>query len=175
MPRNMNSLIAYGSLMSRPELHRQGLSAMKASPVIVKGYRRSFSQEPAWRRGVGNQRGVLTVVPDERVSMNAILLSGLSATAWVGLDERERGYERVVVAGSQIVPFCDTSTESVPSGACLYVGIADYLNAALEPNAEYLRLCVEAARGWGDAFHQTFLETTYVSGMKLADYTAGST
>ena len=101
----MSGIIAYGSLMSVAELERHGIRRTNAYPVIVLGFRRSFSQEPSWRKGVGNKRGVLTVSPNDQASMSAILISEVSGAAFAVLDERERGYDRVSVQKVRIQPF----------------------------------------------------------------------
>ena len=167
----MSGMIAYGSLMSMAELERHGIRRRAACPVTVLGFRRSFSQEPSWREGTGSRRGVLTVSPSDRDSINAILISEVSESTLAELDERERGYDRVAVQESKILP----------SGVCrpgrirrndvfIYVGKPHKSNSGLRPNAEYLRLCSEAAGDWGEAFRETFRKTTFVSGIPLAEY-----
>ncbi|MCP3959336.1 MAG: gamma-glutamylcyclotransferase [bacterium] len=169
----MSAIIAYGSLMSATELERHGIRNTNPCPVIVSSFRRSFSQEPSRRKGVGNKRGVLTVSPDDQASMNAILVSGISRSALADLDERECGYDRVRVNKESLQPFdgqCDIDQREV----FIYVGNPHKLNSKLEPNISYLNLCVEAAGEWGELFRETFRATTFASGVPLVEYAEGA-
>ncbi len=167
----MSGLIAYGSLMSVAELERHGFRCAGACPVTVLGFRRSFSQEPSWRKGAGNRRGVLTVSPRRHASMNAILVSGVSKSAFAAFGHRERGYDPVRVPMRQVQPFGDVRTDLVdPEKLFIYVGKPHKLNRELEPNRAYLELCLNAARDWGEAFLEVFRKTTFVSGAPLSEY-----
>lgn len=165
----MSRILAYGSLMSAAERKPLGIRRLHAYPVMVSGFRRSFSQEPSWRRGVGNHRGVLTVYPDDQASMNAVLVTDVPGAALAVLDERERGYDRVLVRSERIRPFGDAKPGVEPSDAFIYVGKPHQLDPELQPNVDYLRLCVQAAGEWGEAFLEAFQRTTFVSDAPLAE------
>lgn len=170
----MSAIIAYGSLMNVAELEPYGIRRSRACPVNVLGFRRSFSQEPSRRKGIGNRRGVLTVSASDQASMSAILISEVSESAFVGLDARERGYDRVKVQLSRIRPFDDHWPEDT-ADLWIYVGKPHKFNSELEPNADYLKLCVEAAGKWGERFLETFRKTTFIAGTSLAEHAAGAT
>ncbi len=167
----MSGIIAYGSLMSAAELEPYGIRCTNAYPVTVLGFRRSFNKEPSRRKGAGNRRGVLTVSPNDQTSMSAILIPEISVSAFAALDEREGGYDRVGVHKARIQPFADARSDIDRRDAFIYVGKPHKFNSKLEPNADYLTLCVNAAGEWGEAFRKTFLDTTFVSDVSLAEYT----
>lgn len=174
MNNSMPGLIAYGSLMSVAELERLELRAADVFSVTVAGFRRSFSQEPSWRKGTGNRRGVLTVAINDQASLNAILISDVPGPVFAALDHRERGYDRVCVPQSQIRAFEDTERDTNQSEVFIYIGKPDHVNSELEPNPDYLNLCVNAACDWGDRFRDAFLETTFVSETPLIVYAKGA-
>ena len=53
--------------------------------------------------------------------------------------------------------------------AGFYIGKPHKFNSALKPNLDYLKLCVNAAGEWGEAFRETFRKTTFVSDTPLAE------
>ncbi len=56
----------------------------------------------------------------------------------------------------------------------IYAGKPHKLNSELEPNSDYLTLCVHAAGEWGEVFRETFLSTTFVSETPLGEYIEGA-
>ena len=166
----MPGLIAYGSLMSVAELNRQRFPSIDPAPITVTGFRRSFSQEPSWRQGSGKHRGVLTVAMNAEASFNAILISKVSESDLTTLDHRERGYDRVSVQPSLIRAFGGGQRISDQDEAFLYIGKRERFNSDLKPNADYLNLCVTAARDWGQEFRAAFLRSTFVSETQLIEY-----
>lgn len=183
MPHESSGLLVYGSLMHPAELalHLPGDAALV--PVRVNGYRRSFCQEPAWRAGLDRERGVLTVRASQQDWFNGVLVCGPDDAALARLDHRERGYDRVGLATSQLTVYAPythgglapvaRSAESARaavegvSDVAIYVGHADRYNHALLPNADYAELCTAAAEYWGDAFLSDFLATTFIAGSPL--------
>ena len=168
----MSSVIAYGSLMSIEELARQGLLTTNLHPATVLGFQRSFSQEPSWRQGTGNKRGVLTVTRTAQAFINAILVSGIPASAYAAIDERERGYNRILVAKDRILSFSDGQVITTQSDFFFYVWYTNVIYTKLEPNTEYLKLCMNAAREWGEAFYDTFRKTSFILGTPLSEHPA---
>lgn len=169
----MHALLAYGSLIHPDELARHGLHRHPCAPVRVRGYRRSFCQEPSWRRGRAEERAVLTVRPLRGAWFNAVLVQGFDAAILPELDERERGYTRVRVEGAHLEPYPSASL-----GDCgevhLYTGRSEKYNERILPHDDYLALCVEGARRWGRAFLDDFLRSTYVQGRTpLRDHAPG--
>ncbi len=101
--------------------------------------------------------------------MSAILISDVSGPQLAILDERECGYDRVIVQATKIRPFGDTYLHPGQQEVFIYVGKPHKYNPDLEPNADYLKLCVGAAGEWGEMFHDSFLRTTFASGAPLAE------
>lgn len=172
----MSTLIVYGSLMHRDALVRVGLDPANARPVVVRGYRRSFDQEPTWRLRETGDRAVLAVRESAEASFNAILVTGIVETAWEALDERERGYVRTEVPASMVTPFDPSSPlERTSASLSIYLGKPGRRNEELLPNPAYLRTCMEGAGQWGAAFREAFLQSTFVAHRTVADHflTAG--
>jgi hypothetical protein len=159
-------LLAYGSLMHPDELAGH-CAGTRSAPVRVRGYRRSFSQEPSWRSGEGTDRGVLTVHPSPAHWFNAILVSGADDTAVRSLDRRERGYTRVPVPASLVEPYATDQVIEPVREIVLYTGRGERWNEGLRPNRAYLQICIDAAERWGSEFADDFLRTTHVGGVPL--------
>lgn len=165
VPGRMASLVVYGSLMHPQERGLGPEELDSATAVKVSGFRRSFAQEPSWRRGAGERRGVLTVRPTAGDCFNGILLEGVSREDLEEWDYRERGYHRVEVPLSAL-GFYGPARPS-PGSAFLYVGRDDRYNEALLPNDAYLQRCLAAAASWGEAFELDFRATTFVGARTL--------
>jgi hypothetical protein len=168
----MNDLIVYGSLMHPAELegHCKG---MRTWPVRVRGYRRSFSQEPSWRPGDGIERGVLTVRTSAGDWFNAILVEGCDAGRGQ-LDDRERGYARETLRRASVESYGDTIPGLSSRQITLYIGRPEKRNESLLPNREYLGICTDAAEGWGREFAADFMRTTFVGTTTLEEYMQGA-
>jgi hypothetical protein len=153
----MHALLVYGSLI-HPGEHRKLPGFIEAIPVHLRGYRRSFTQTPSWRRGEGRQIAVLRLEesPEDSLNLIALLFKELDFTE---LDRRERGYRRIALPADQLTPFGDTPLPGLDSYH-LYLGRNELHDPALLPNPEYLDLCLEGAKAWGEAFYREFLETT---------------
>jgi len=184
----MTAIIAYGSLIN-PEQRRQGLHLFAdACPVLVKGYRRVFSQEPSWREGDRTHRAVLNVIKSDEDWFNGVLVALHSGSHFEDIDQREIGYNRVLVASSQIAPFekisKKPSCEQGPDGQMseqvsnaiaaqptyIYLGKPEKQNNSILPNRDYLALCLRGAQHWGDTFYEQFLQTTYIGPRTLKSF-----
>jgi hypothetical protein len=162
-------LLVYGRLMHPEALAAELGDAVAAVPVRVRGYRRSFCQEPSWRRGSGERRGVLTVRTSGDSWFGGILVRGLDADAFRKLDGRERGYHRVPVDLSAAEPY-EPALELAPVDRIeIYRGRPEKRRPGLLPNPRYLRLCRDAAARWGERFLNDFLATTHVGSSPLRD------
>jgi len=169
----MPAIIAYGSLINPTQLCASyPLTAPR--PVVVRGYRRSFNQEPSWRKGDAQRRAVLNVVPSEGDCFNALLISLQSSSDFCELDEREKGYNRTLVEASRITRLdnisCSLYSEFSSEQIYLYVGKPDKRNNEILPSENYLNLCLRGARYWGKAFYKQFLQTTYVGSSPLSAF-----
>lgn len=160
----MIALVVYGSLMHPDEhvaLAADGVATFgEPVPVRVRGFRRSFSQEPSWRRGEGLERGVLTVRPSPGHWFNGVLITGCDESMVARLDERERGYRRIRLELSQVDAYAGHVLDATPPEVHVYVGRDEQWNEVLRPNSHYQSLCTTAAAAWGDGFLNDFLETT---------------
>ena len=82
--------------MCRREIARIGVDvAREICPVMVRGFRREFSQEPSWRKVEGRDRAVLNVNQCTSGVFNGVLLRNISERSLEQLDHRERGYSRI--------------------------------------------------------------------------------
>ena len=190
----MTAIIAYGSLINL-EQHRQGLHLFSdAYPVLVQGYRRVFSQEPSWRQGDRTHRAVLNVIKADKDWFNGVLIGLHDGSRFDAIDQREIGYDRVLIASSQIAPFkklsrkisCgqdsneqisneQISNEQVSDAIAaqstyIYLGKPEKQNNSILPNKDYLALCLRGAQHWGEAFYEQFLQTTYVGPRPLKSF-----
>ena len=154
----MTGLVVYGSLMAKAEITALGLSPDNATPVMLQGFRREFSQEPSWRQGQGVQRAVLTLVRSPGRSVNVILLQSLSDAMITQLDIRERGYDRVRIEPSCLSGLNPNDSFALASQATVvtYLGKREKRNQNLLPNPQYLERCQSAAKDWGEEFFQLF-------------------
>lgn len=159
-------LVVYGSLINATQLYRCLALRGEARLVFVKGYRRVFNQEPAWRAGVGDRRAVLNVVESQQDFFNGLLVD-VSDDVFGELDERERGYERVAVQCSRLFGFEGSGFGEADCLMCsevayTYLGRSGRQNNSIFPNEAYLELCLGGAMRWGKTFYRQFLRTTYV-------------
>ena len=153
----MTALLVYGSLI-HPDEHRKLPNLIEALPVRLKGYRRSFTQTPSWRRGEGHQIAVLRLEESPDTSLNLIALL-FKEPDFAELDRRERGYRRITLPADRLTPFGGTPLPDLDS-CHLYLGRDELHDPALLPNPAYLELCLEGAQMWGETFYREFLETT---------------
>lgn len=150
----MQGLIVYGSLLNEDELQEQGIGAHNIVPIKVFGYERAFTQEPSFRQGEGQKRAVLCIRPKEGAWFNALLIKDLDEAYFDALDYKESGYERIKVEAK--------SYEGVFYKECfVYMGKLEKQNDMIEPNVEYLNLCLEGARNYSETFYSNFLQTTF--------------
>ena len=164
----MNGLIAYGSLIHRQEIKNAGILSRQFYPIILHGYKRSFAQEPTWRRTTGIERAVLTITKEKNSYINAILLLGLRDEDMKVFDEREKGYDRKSVNWEDI-KFYSQNEFSYDYEIFIYLGKPGNFNNQIMPNPKYLNICLSGAKMWGTNFYNDFLETTYIKDRRLLD------
>ncbi len=157
----MVAIVAYGSLINQ-ERHQGSHLFTAACPVLVKGYRRVFSQEPSWRQGDRTYRAVLNVVKSDEDYFNGLLVGLRDNSSFDEIDEREQGYDRVVIASSQLTDFAKVSGAIAASPTYIYLGKPEKQNDNILPNKSYVELCLCGAKHWGKEFYAQFLQTTYV-------------
>ncbi len=174
----MIAVVTYGSLINQEQLRAKPHLLAEACPVVVKGYRRVFNQEPSWRKGCDKHRAVLNVIRSNDDCFNGLLVNVRNNNSLRELDERERGYDRVLVSPSDVV-YPASSYHSVRSGLSLkcvyiYLGKLEKKNDNILPNTAYLDLCLCGAKHWGEEFYEQFLQTTYVGGYTLKTFLQNS-
>ena len=161
----MKNLFVYGSLINPIESRAFGLDMEQMMPSKLLGFKRSFSQEPTWRKGDGEHRALLNVKESKAHWLNGILVRDIDDALIEILDKRERGYTRHLFDSSMLNPDIESQTQTY-----LYVGKAEKQNDTISPNNEYLEICLEGARFWGDDFYQNFLTTTFIGDRMLSNY-----
>jgi hypothetical protein len=162
----MPAVVVYGSLIHPGECAGLGISTAQMQPVIITGYRRMFHQEPVFRKGNGINRAVLNTMPQNGYSLNAILIRDINRQKLSLFDKRESGYFRQRLSGKKIAP------EPAGEENFIYLGKTGRQNQGLLPNTDYLRICLQGARFWGEDFYSMFLETTFIGRQQLQHWTA---
>ena len=148
------NLIVYGSLINKEELLKEGIVLDNVETVKVFGYRRVFNQEPSYRFLDSKNRAVLNIIKDEAYWFNAILIKELSDKYFEALDVREKGYQRITID-------VETYTKKVIKNCFVYSGKEEKRSLTILPNKEYLKLCLEGAKSFGELFYFDYLKTTY--------------
>ncbi|MBE9063836.1 gamma-glutamylcyclotransferase family protein [cf. Phormidesmis sp. LEGE 11477] len=173
----MTTIIVYGSLINLEQRQKQPNLSAEACPVLVKGYKRVFNQEPSWRKGSGEHRAVLNVVRSEHDCLNSLLVKLHEKSDLGRLDERERGYDRIAIAPSQIAYLSAAHPVYPPARSSpthqqtyLYLGKPEKQNNNILPNENYLEICLDGAKQWGEIFYEQFLQTTYVGEQTLKTF-----
>lgn len=175
----MAAVIVYGSLINPKQLQPQSVLFSEIQPVLVKGYKRTFNQEPSWRKSDSEHRAVLNVIRSDQDCFNGLLVKLQDSDNLSRLDERERGYHRAVIAPSQLSCLANVSQSEDPDLACselaygqtyLYLGRLEKQNNNILPNKRYLNICLQGAQHWGEAFYEQFLQTTYVGELTLKTF-----
>ncbi len=156
----MINLIVYGSLINKQELLNKNISQDRCIPIIVKGLKREFSQEPSWRKSTLNDRAVLSVFPSKDHHINGILIKDIKESELIELDHRERGYQRIEIDLSQIETKYGKNKLNNNKNY-IYMGKKQKYNNKINPNPQYLELCISGAKSWGDDFYVDFINTTY--------------
>lgn len=169
-------IVGYGSLLSPDELVPfLETDASRVTPVRVEGFRRVFNQESVWRakvtEGGEDEAAVLNAVRDDGSSMNAVLVPDLSREEYEALRVRESGYRMVEVEDESIESYGADEQDGLPENNVVLIPTGNRVNDNLLPIPEYVEICLEGARHWGDGFRDEFLRTTEVRGGEtLAEY-----
>jgi len=157
----MRALLAYGSLI-HPDEHGALPGLIDATPVRVEGFRRIFHQTPSWRRGEGRAIAVLDALPSSEDSINAVCLL-LEDESFELLTERERGYRLHRIPSTRIRSCSGDSPLPSLESFHLYQGRQELRDETLLPNPDYLNLCLEGAKAWGEEFYRRFIATTFLA------------
>jgi len=165
----MLGIITYGSLINHQETTGMETPPVSIIPVKLSTFRRSFNQQPAWRKNRGKHSAVLNVQADEPNWFNGVCYC-FYAFDFTALDNRERGYLRVAVHPDRISNYQGHSLPELEE-LFLYQGKREYQNDTLLPNLDYLDICLTGAKYWGEEFYRDFLDTTHINnGILLREY-----
>lgn len=154
------SLLVYGSLINKDELKKEKIDLKNCIPVLVKDLIREFNQEPSFRKIDSINRAVLSVHKKEGSYINAILINNVSKEHIKNLDSRESGYIKYKVDLEKI-EFKYTSEFVKVDEVYVYIGKDEKRNDNILPNLNYLQLCLNGAKHWGDKFYKDFVRFTY--------------
>ncbi len=170
----MDAVVTYGSLINQEQLCAKSHLLAEACPVVVKGYRRVFNQEPSWREGHHKHRAVLNVIQSDGDYFNGLLVNLQNSDNFYELDKRERGYDRVPISPSHVIYPGNrrrlVCSERPLEHVYIYFGKLEKRNNNILPNKTYLDLCLRGARHWGEEFYEQFLQTTYVGRYTLKTF-----
>lgn len=159
-------IIAYGSLINKNELLNSEVKILTYEPIVLKGFKREFNQEPSWRKSTNENRAVLNVSENKNHFINALLLEVDSASLDF-IDNRERGYDRLKVKNSDLTFPYTKNKRNIDKDIFIYLGKKEKQNNLILPNLEYLDICLDGSKSWGEEFYSDFLNTTFVKGESL--------
>lgn len=157
----MFGLIVYGSLLHKDEIYKYDSTIEDIIPVKVSDYKRSFNLLPSARKGIGNYKSVLNIQKEENQLFNGICIVYKQIDIAL-LDNREKGYDRITL-NSQNIKTYDNNISLDSLNIYVYKGFKDMIDESIMPNVDYLKLCLEGSKQWGDEFHTDFLNTTYMN------------
>ena len=148
---------------------QHGGASLHTVPIKVHTFKRSFSQLPAWREVTVKGCAVLNVQPSEADWLNAVCYC-YPAFDFATLDERERGYTRKSVPLSKVEGYQGRDLPDLQK-VFMYLGRAEYQSRTILPNPDYLDICLEGAKKWGEGFYRDFLVSTHINnGTLLREY-----
>lgn len=168
-------LIAYGSLLEPTEL--DGVfdrSSIAVRPVRVAGYVRLFNKPVAAHLRDPEEadgRGVLNLRQRENGWFNGLLVYPVGETALERYARREREYDLERVPPCALTSYGGRLGPPGKLESIYTCRLAEdpRLDDGLSPVADYLKLCREGARHWGEAFYEDFRRTTLVNGVPLSE------
>lgn len=155
------NLFGYGSLMDNNLLKSTVPDATIIGPTLLKGYKRIFDLKSPHRHNEETNvfSSVLNIKKDENYSIQGVLID-LSDNNLKDLLYRERGYKMACIAVGddiQANTFIATDHKSYS-----YI----YNDPAQE---EYLSICINAAKSFGDDFLENFISTTFIEGKTIKE------
>ena len=156
----MAYLMAYGSLVHPNETVRHTFPVTNRIPVKIKGFRRLFNQKVTFRKGYGERAAVLNISCEKDAWMNGILLCGFDEEFHDEIDTREAGYDRIFVPKENIEFYGNTI--DLIEDCYIYRGKVGAQDDALLPIDDYLDLCLEGAKIYGEDFYVDFIESTWL-------------
>ena len=157
----MLGIIAYGSLINPQEAESLGAPPVHIIPLKLDTFKRSFNQQPAWRKSSSENSAVLNVSRSKQNWLNAVCYC-FDDFDFTALDKRERGYSRTAVQHDKISCYQGHNLPELKEFS-IYLGKAEYQSDTILPNLDYLDICLNGAKNWGEDFYRDFLNTTYIN------------
>ncbi len=157
----MIGLIVYGSLLHKDEISKYKSKVKQVIKIKVLNHKRCFNLLPSVRIGIGNYKSVLNIKKSKNSYFNAVCII-YEKVDIKKIDEREKGYNRIKISNDNIASY---HKENIPSKIDIYtyVGLKNKENYSIMPNVDYLKLCLEASKTWGEDFHDDFIKTTHIN------------
>lgn len=165
----MLGIITYGSLINPQKAAEIETPSASIIPIKISTFKRSFNQQPAWRKNTSEYSAVLNVQSSEQNWLNGVCYCFYDFN-FTALDHRERGYLRAEVPPDRISIYQGHSMPELKE-LFIYLGREKYRNNTLLPNPDYMNICLMGAKYWGEEFYCDFLNTTHINdGISLREY-----
>lgn len=165
--RSIN-LFVYGSLLNKEELKKQNILLKDTCPLVLKGYKREFSQTPSREIYKKSKQAVLTIKKDKNSYINGLLLLNVEKKYLELLDEREKGYFKVKLNNKEL--FCKyQEIDLKDKEVFVYIGKDELYDKNLDAISSYLELCLQGAKSWSEEFFKDFLKHTYIKEKSLLE------
>lgn len=135
-------------------LKRTVPDAVIIGPTLLKGYKRIFNLQSPNRHNEETNvfSSVLNIEKDENYSIQGVLID-LSNNNLKDLLYRERGYEMT----------CITVSDDIQANTFIVTDHKSYSYIYNDPiQEEYLNICINAAKLFGDDFLENFINTTFI-------------
>lgn len=157
----MFGLITYGSLLHEKEINKYDSLIEDIIPVEIVGYKRSFNLLPSVRVGIGKYKSVLNIQESKHNTFNAVCIIYKEIDILL-IDEREKGYDRIIIDANNIKTSNKANLlHSITVYA--YRGFEYMIDNSIMPNVDYLKLCLEGSKQYGEDFYHHFINTTYMN------------
>ncbi|MDY6779117.1 MAG: gamma-glutamylcyclotransferase family protein [Halobacteria archaeon] len=158
-PRKNVAALFYGSLMNPEQATFTDSLLERAEPVVVDGYRRVCNKRASWRDPETGRDGVFNIVESEGSYLNAVAMTRLTHDELGSIAVREGSYEMRCVDEDRVSSF-DGESARIEGVDCFVVAMDPSADEEVEPIPQYVDVCLEGARNWGEDFYDVFVETT---------------
>lgn len=157
----MFGLIVYGSLLHKEEISKYDSLIENIIPIKVSSYKRSFNLLPARRVGIGNYKSVLNIQKSSNNSFNGVCIIYKEVDI-ASIDDREKGYDRILINSKDIIT---NKKADILSSINIYAykGLDHMIDHSIMPNVDYLKLCLEGSKQYGDKFYKNFITSTHMN------------
>ena len=160
---NKIKIFGYGSLINLHSLNKTLPEVTCVTPAILKDYIRIFDTKSTTRFTQDNVAiSVLNFKESPNNFMNGVFFD-VSKKYFQSLTEREGAYKAKEVT-------IETSNGKEKFNAIVFIGEnnkQDYLFDDFHQN-NYLQICINGAKDFGEDFYKTFLDTTLINNKKLS-------